>query len=465
MKDTRPWARRRRGIIIGILSSILGFFLVTTYFTHFYSPASCFDGRDNGSERGVDCGGKCVRICAFEVLPPKVVWVNSFEITPGQYNSVAYIENPNQFAGSAEMKYTLTLKNGSRTVAERSGVTILPPGSVYPIFEGRIFTTDQQEITDTFITVELPEIWQPAKIGADQFKTRDIQLSNADKRPRLDVLLENITIDTATDVEIVATIFNAEEEPVTASQTVVEFFPGESRQDVVFTWPNSIAKTVKSCVVPTDVLMVIDLSGSMNNDSDNPPQPLTDALAAASTFAGNLNENDALGLVTFASEANLEVPLTKDFSLVANSIRNLSIAPAEESGFTNTVSALETTAAELNSSNHNIDARRVAVILTDGLPTDPDDDRQIVAEAEALADQLDLSGIEIYAIGLGEEVDHDFVRTLASTNDTAYFASTGSNLETDLANIYSNITGALCETGPTKIDVIAKTTANFAPLR
>lgn len=464
-EDTRPWARRRRTIIFSIIGSIAGFFLISTYFTYFYTPPSCFDAKDNGWESGVDCGGRCVRICTHEVIPPKVVWVNSFEIYPGQYNTVAYVENPNQAAGTPEMRYTFTLKNGNRVVAERSGTTVLPPGSVYPIFEGRIFTVDQQPITETEITVEPAEIWQPATVGTDQFRTRDLQLSNADDRPRLDVQLENRTINEAEDVEIVATIFNDEGQPVTASQTIVEEFPASDTRQVTFTWPSPIAKTVRSCIVPTDVALVIDLSGSMNNDNEDPPQPLTDALGAASTFASNLGAQDGLSLITFASEAELELPITNDASLVARWIRNLTIAEGEETGFTNTIEALELADEELNSENHNPDARRVAVILTDGQPTDPDDERAIIEETIALADQLDLKGIEIYAIGLGSEVDRDFIRELASGPENAYFALTGINLAEDLTTVYGNITNAICETGPTKIDVIAKTTANFTPLR
>ena len=203
--DTRPWARNRRFGILGILGAFVVYLMVSTYMTHFYTPASCFDGKDNGRESGVDCGGKCVRICTHEVIPPKVVWVNSFEIYPGQYNTVAYIENPNQGAGTPAMNYTFTLMNGTRVVAERSGTTILPPGSVYPIFEGKIFTVDQQPITETVIKVEPAEIWQPATIGAKQFSTRDLELANSDDRPRLDVAMVNTTINKASDVEIVAT--------------------------------------------------------------------------------------------------------------------------------------------------------------------------------------------------------------------------------------------------------------------
>jgi Mg-chelatase subunit ChlD len=461
MSKMRPWAIWRRSIFISIFLATVGFFGVSAYFTYFFSPANCFDDVRNGSETGIDCGGSCVRICAAEVLPPKVLWVNSFKITDGQYNTVAYIDNQNQFAGSPEVEYTITLKNGDEVVAERSGTTIFPPNSVYPIFEGRIFTNNAEPITDTLIRIEPPEIWQPATLGAEQFRTRDIQLSNADVRPRLNVELENVAIDTVNDVEVVATIFNAEGEPVTASQTVIDQFVGETTEDIVFTWPNSIAKTVRSCVVPTDVAMVIDLSGSMNNDNDIPPQPLTDALSAASSFAGNLEDKDQLSLVTFASSATLDSQLTAAYQAVSEQIKTLVIAPEEETGFTNTVSALQMAADELNSSNHNPDARRVLVLLTDGLPTDPNDERAIVTETEQLAEVLNANGIEIYTIGLGTNVASDFIRNVASTPEQAHFAPNSSDLE----QIYATITDSLCERGPTRIDVIAKTKTNFTPLR
>jgi Mg-chelatase subunit ChlD len=464
-KDSRPWAIRRRLLYAGPPIIIFFVYGLTTVLLFLFGNPTCFDGRENGSETGRDCGGACVRICAYEVQPPKVIWVNSFKIFDGQYNSVAYVENINQTAGSLAVPYTITLYNGEAEVARREGVTELPPNTLYPIFEGRIETVNDAPITETKITLEPPEVWQPATIDREQFFTRTFELTNADVRPRLTAELDNTSIFTVDDLEVVATIFNDENQPVTASQTKVDEFLAESTQTITFTWPSPIAKTVRSCIVPTDVVMAIDLSGSMNNDNENPPQPLTDALTAASTFTRNLSENDGVGLVTFASFAELTAPLTNDADQVAREISNLAIQPAEETGFTNTLAALEVAARELNSENHNPDARRVMVILTDGLPTDPDDERRVVEEAEALADQLDLSGIEIYAIGLGEAVDRDFIRALASNNETAYFAPTGANLSTELTAIYDSITNSICETGPTRIDIIPRIQADFTPLR
>lgn len=456
----RSWAFWRR-IQYGIgFAAFWGMIGVLIFFINFYEPSSCFDNRQNGGERGVDCGGDCVRVCAADVLSPRVVWTKSFEITEGQYNAVAYVENMNQSVATPEMPYTFELLNNGEVVARRSGTTVLPPNSVYPVFEGRLFTEGQVEVTDTRLIIDVADVWIPASVGRDQFRTVDIDLRGADVRPRLDVELENTELTPAESIEVVATIFNDAGEPVTASQTFIERIAARSTQDIVFTWPNTIAKTVRSCVIPTDVAVAIDLSGSMNNDGANPPQPVTDALAAASQFVRTLGENDRVAVVTFATQAAVTTQLTNLHGGVAATIPELSIAPAEESGFTNTVQALLTAQTELNSERHNIDARRVLVLLTDGLPTAAGDE-DVVAEAAATAQMLDDDDIEVYAIGLGQGVDATFIRQIASDPSNAYFAPTGA----DLMAIYAEITSSLCESGPTKIDVIAKTETNFAPLR
>jgi Mg-chelatase subunit ChlD len=198
----------------------------------------------------------------------------------------------------------------------------------------------------------------------------------------------------------------------------------------------------------------------MNNDGDMPPQPITSTLEAASRFIGNLRANDKVSVVTFASEARLEQGLTNEQIQVSSRVIDLTIDPEEETGFTNTSAALELANAELSSVRHNQSARRVLVLLTDGLPTAKDND-DFILETEAKAREIKENGVEIYAIGLGQNVDRAFIEAVASGNGNAYLAPT----VTDLNRIYSEITSSLCEVGPTKIDVVAKTKTNFAPLR
>jgi Mg-chelatase subunit ChlD len=358
------------------------------------------------------------------------------------------------------MKYTFEFFNGTQKVGERSGQTVLPPSSIYPIFEGRI-TIEGETITSTTLRIEPIDVWVPATVGRGQFKTTNLNLTGADLRPRLDVTIENTELTPAQNIEVVATLFNEAGKPITASQTFVDSLEGRSIKDIVFTWPNSIAKTVRSCEIPSDIVMGIDVSGSMNNDSAAPPQPLTDALQAAKKFVLTLNENDQAAVVTFATGALTPATLNTNHTSTAALIEALTIAPADETGFTNTVAALNAAQVELESSRHNANARRALILLTDGLPTAKGDTVAIVEEAKAMAATLSASGVEIYAIGLGAGVNTEFINAIASDAEYAYYAPTTS----DLDSIYAKITGSLCESGTTRIDVIAKTPTNFTPLR
>lgn len=452
----RPWAVWRRSMYISAFLLFVTTVSFGWYFTYIYKAPTCFDNKMNGAEAGIDCGGACVRICAASVQAPEIIWAQSFKIAEGQYNTVAYIDNRNQLAGTPELAYTFELLSNGEVVASRSGKTVLPPNTTYPLFEGRILVDANKPITDTVLIIDPSPLWLPATVSYNQFRSLNSELVSSDVRPRLNVEMENTDLSPAKNVEVVATIFNAEGNPVTASQTFIELIEGRSTQDIVFTWPRPIAKTVRSCILPTDIAMVIDLSGSMNNDNDNPPQPLTDALQAASTFVSGLSTKDRASLVTFATEAQIYSQLSSSHADLASTITALTIAPESETGFTNTLDALELANTELSSERHNENARRVIVLLTDGLPT-TDGDEDVITPTIEMAHSADAGGVEIYAIGLGQSVDRSFISEIASSNETAYFAPSSS----DLNSIYESITNSLCESGAVRIDVLPKPLAEF----
>ncbi len=457
LEGVRMWAFWRRvqygtGYFLTLTSIILG-----VYFLFFYQAPTCFDMKMNGEELAVDCGGACTRICAFTVRPPTVLWAKSFPANIGQFNAVGYVENSNDLAGTPELRYTFTLKDEGGIITTKSGTTILPPDSSYPVFEGRIDTGGRTP-TETILTLEPADLWLPYAYGRAQFRTSDLALSGADARPRLGARIENNELTAAEDIEVVATIFDARGNPLTASQTYIPLLEGRSSKEVTFTWPRPIAKTLRSCEVPTDVVVAIDLSGSMNNDGANPPEPVTSVLKAAESFVGQLRSADRVSVVTFATAAQIDLPLTLDTTVAKGEIKSLVIDPKEEVGSTNTGDALVKAQTELNSTRHNPDARSVVVLLTDGLATAPDEEPE--AFAIDAAAKLRTDEISVFTIGLGASVNMDFLRQVATTPEQAYqAANTGT-----LASIYSSITAAICEDGAARIDVIPKTKNNFAPL-
>ncbi len=458
MLISRPWAFWRRVQYGSAFLFILSLVFAGVYFSYFYQPASCFDNKQNGRETGIDCGGSCVRICAIDVTQPQILWSQSFRVADNQYNALAYVANRNKIAATPELNYTFLLYKSGEVIAKRSGSTILPADSEYPIFEGRI-DTDGQVPDKTELILTEPDLWQPATSGRDQFKVIKRELFDTDGRPRLNVTIENTELLEAKKVEIVATIFDSNKKPLTASRTFVDNFPPRSTKNIVFTWPGPIAKTITSCEIPTDVVLAIDLSGSMNNDGSNPPEPVTSVLRAAQSFVTRLQADDQVSLVTFASKAKLDKPLTSSLDTVSDFISKLTISPEEETGSTNTGEAFAKAQEELRSARHNSSARKVLVILTDGLATAPDQDPE--AFALEAANSVKGDGTIVYAIGLGNEVNMNFIKTIATSPDQAYQAISSAAID----NIYRTITSDICEAGPAVIDIIPKTDASFIPLR
>ena len=478
MSSFRPWAFWRRLQYAAGAAALFSLCGVIFYFTSVYAPSTCFDNMQNGGEAGVDCGGACTRICAFTVTPPQIVWAESFRITDGQYNAVAYVENKNTVAATPVLEYIFRLYDGAEVLAERKGTTILPPNSVYPIFEGRIATAPGRIPTKTEIEIKPSDLWLPATVGRNQFRTVDVELLTTDTRPRLNVEIENTELTEARNVEVVATIFNRAGEPVTASQTFIDNFSPRSTSEIVFTWPNSIAKTVRSCEVPSDIMLVLDRSGSMAADGGTPPEPLESAKQAAKSFIRLVRPSDLVGFLSYATTPSspLEQSLTPNLSLVEAAIQATAMG---EDGvqYTNMGEAFSAALGELTSARHREEARKVLVFLTDGDVTRPvnpvtlEPDREYAANfAKTAAEAAKAENVTIYTIGFGDffsggqdsvERDVDLIRDLASDPSQYFAAPTIAELEA----VYQEIANDLCEEGPTRIEIITKTSTNFAPLQ
>lgn len=103
------WSRKRRFIYALIVGSLILAVIVIPAFLFFYKAPTCFDGILNGTEQDVDCGGKCVRLCASAFLPLSVGWSRFEQVAPGLYNVGAYIINPNPEGEARSVPYRVML--------------------------------------------------------------------------------------------------------------------------------------------------------------------------------------------------------------------------------------------------------------------------------------------------------------------------------------------------------------------
>jgi len=294
-----------------------------------------------------------------------------------------------------------------------------------------------------------------------------------DSRPRLNVTLQNDGLYSASNVEVVATIFDVQGRPLTASLTFIDTLAGRSSSNLIFTWPRPIAKTIRSCEVPSDIMIVLDRSGSMAADGGTPPEPLESAKKSAATFVEQLRANDTIGFLSYATTPSspIEQTLTGNKRQVATAIMGTAMGTGGVQ-YTNMGEAISTAATELTSARHRPEARKVLILFTDGdvtRPLNPAGERDVAYAANyarTFATQAKTQDITIYTIGFGDffattsdliSRDLTLISDLATAPEYSFTAPTVA----DLARVYSEIADSICEDGAAKIDVIPVTSGGF----
>lgn len=164
---------------------------------------------------------------------------------------------------------------------------------------------------------------------------------------------------------------------------------------VLLAKPQLIDKKSKITVEGIDIMMVLDVSGSMEQFDDLKDR--RSRITIAKTEAINFLEkrhNDAIGLVIFGSYALMTCPLTSDKEMLKKMINSITLADNDPiHQYTVISQSLITACRRLQKSTSK---SKIIILLTDGEPT-PDKDLPI----EDAIDIAKIFGIKIYTIGIG----------------------------------------------------------------
>ena len=140
-----------------------------------------------------------------------------------------------------------------------------------------------------------------------------------------------------------------------------------------------------------DIVLALDTSGSMRAADFQPKDRMTVAKASIEAFVSRRNR-DRIGLVVFAGEAASWVPLTLDYSLVAQMLDEIEVGMLPDG--TAIGSAIGTALNRLRASEAK---SRVVVLLTDG---DSNAGEITPRKAADFAQEL---GVKVYTILIGKD--------------------------------------------------------------
>ncbi len=173
-----------------------------------------------------------------------------------------------------------------------------------------------------------------------------------------------------------------------------------------------------------DVVLVQDVSGSMNNESR-----LEDSKAAAIAFVNETQAADRIAVVAYSNTARLAQPLTTDKYAVTTTINALTAG-----GNTNIGDGIREGYRELiSSTNYASDTVKAMILLSDGQANRPQPDAEQYArdQAQMTAD----CGIPIHTIGFGS-ANKELMQDIATVTGGRYHFAPDS---TELITIYKEI--------------------------
>jgi hypothetical protein len=256
------WALKRQIFYVGIIVlffSVFGFLIISP---NFKKVPTCTDGRQNGNEIGIDCGGSCVNVCSAQVDEVSILWVRAFKVVPGRYNAVAYIVNHNKNFVVQKRNYRFTFRNADHVyIGKRDGSTFIPPGSNFAVFEPGIDIGNSIPVyVDFEFTDKMPQWQQVSQDKINQLKVlvSNIQLIDENTAPRLSATIRNNSLFTIPNLNVVAILYDAGGNAISTSSTYLDQLAPLQNANINFTWPEPFSGTV----VAKEIIPMYDIGAT-----------------------------------------------------------------------------------------------------------------------------------------------------------------------------------------------------------
>ena len=248
------WALKRQFLYTAIVIAflvVLGFLII---YPHLNQAPTCADGKQNGDETGVDCGGSCSVACTTQVNQISINWARAFEVVPGRYNAVAYLVNHNQDTAVQKINYKFEFRDKDNIyIGKREGSTYVPPSGNFAVFEPAIDLGNSVPIYTTFAFTEQPVWLQVSEDEINQLKVfvSNINLQNTDTSPTLSATITNNSLFQIPSVNVIAILYDASGNAVSASKTYLDVLQGQTSSTLNFTWVEPFStKVVSEEIIP-----------------------------------------------------------------------------------------------------------------------------------------------------------------------------------------------------------------------
>ncbi|MSR70893.1 hypothetical protein EXS62_02540 [Candidatus Kaiserbacteria bacterium] len=237
------WSFRRQFLYYSVSALVMVVLALAVYQAFFNNAPSCSDGKRNGTETGVDCGGSCSLVCAAESHSPSVLWARAFRSSPQTYTAAAYVQNLNQGASARAVPYSLQLFDDKNLlIVEVEGTLDIPPVNTIPVVVPNI-NVGVRVVARTLMTFTREPVWQKG-VAIPTLRIQNQKLSQ--DAALLSATVYNDSNIEARDAVATAVLFDQAGVARAASKSLVPRLVRKGSQDVVFTWGGGVPDIIRA---------------------------------------------------------------------------------------------------------------------------------------------------------------------------------------------------------------------------
>jgi hypothetical protein len=250
------WAARRQAQYLGGVLVVVAVVILVLVYPLLTKPPTCSDGKQNGGELGVDCGGLCAVQCMSQVSEPVVLWSRAFPVTGSIYNLTAFIENQNKASASRSASYIFRVYDtNNKLIGSRQGSTFIPANQALAIFEPR-FDVGTSQIRSVSFEFNQPIVWVKKAPTLQTLPVRIVNTVFHDDlgSPRLTANINNDSTLDLPSFDIVAILYDSSRNVINVSKTHKDSLASNSSALLLFTWPQALTSTP----VTEDILVQIN---------------------------------------------------------------------------------------------------------------------------------------------------------------------------------------------------------------
>jgi hypothetical protein len=239
------WSSKRK---LTYFSIVMVFFIVgmtILLWPYFNREPTCFDGKQNGDETGIDCGGSCLLVCTAENYRLVTLWARAFPVTGGNYNLMAYVENQNRESGISRISYEFRAYDENNIfLGRRDGTTFITSNDRTAIFEPGLVAGNRIPSRVDFTFTSVP-VW--IRVNREQRNALSVSVEdkvvlNVFTSPKVTANVVNNTLIDMKNVDVVAILYDELDNVINVSKTFIPTLSKNSKAPVVFTWPESLSK-------------------------------------------------------------------------------------------------------------------------------------------------------------------------------------------------------------------------------